>query len=257
MHSNFTFRTREFEQMEIEYFVKPGTDMEWYERWIEERLNWYVSLGMRRDSLRLFVHPAEKLAFYSKGTTDIEFMFPWGWGELEGIADRTDYDLKQHVEFSGRDLQYFDDQTNESYIPYVIEPSAGADRGTLAFLIDAYREEQVKENDKRVVLKFSKDLAPIKAAVLPLARNKPEIVSTARALAADLKKSFTTQYDDTGSIGKLYRRQDEIGTLWCITVDHQSLEDNQVTIRDRDTMEQVRVPIEGVKRMLQEKLEIC
>ena len=251
---NFIFRTREFEQMEIEFFVKPGTDEEWHERWIQDRLNWYIKYGIKPENLRLRPHDKEELAFYSKGTTDIEYQFPWGWGEIEGIANRTDYDLKAHQEHSGKELGYFDDATNETYFPYVIEPSAGVERPLLAFMIDAYNEEQVR-NEKRVVLKFHKSLAPIKAAVLPLARNKPEIVEVARKLADDLRKSMTAMYDDTGSIGKLYRRQDEVGTLWCITVDHQTIEqDNQVTIRDRDTMEQVRVPIEAVKPMLVEKL---
>ena len=251
---NFIFRTREFEQMEIEFFVKPGTDEEWHERWIQDRLNWYIKYGVKPENLHLRPHDKEELAHYSKGTTDIEYQFPWGWGEIEGIANRADYDLKAHQEHSGKELDYFDEATEEKYIPYVIEPSSGVERPLLAFMIDAYHEEQVR-NEKRVALKFHKSLAPIKAAVLPLARNKPEIVEVAHKLADDLRKSMTAVYDDTGSIGKLYRRQDEVGTLWCITVDHQTIEeDNQVTIRDRDTMEQVRVPIEAVKPMLVEKL---
>ena len=253
---NFTFRTREFEQMEIEFFVKPGTDEEWHERWIQDRLNWYVTYGLKREGLRLRPHSPNELAFYSKGTTDIEYSFPWGWGELEGIANRTDYDLRRHMEYSGKDLSYFDDSTNEEYVPYVIEPSGGVDRAALVFMIDAYHEEEVR-GEKRVVLKLHKDLAPIKAAVFPLKRNEPRIVEVARKLAADLRTSIPSEYDDTGSIGKLYRRQDEIGTLWGITVDFQSLEDQTVTIRDRDTMEQDRVSIDGVKRLLIEKLGAC
>ncbi|MDO8683355.1 MAG: glycine--tRNA ligase, partial [Armatimonadota bacterium] len=251
---NFTFRTREFEQMEIEYFVKPGTDEEWHKKWVEDRWNWYIGLGMTPEKLRLRPHGENELAFYSKATSDIEYLFPFGWSELEGIANRGDYDLKRHMEYSGKDLSYFDDATNEEYVPYVIEPSGGCDRASLAFLIDAYYEEEVK-NEKRVVLKLHKDLAPIKAAVFPLKRNEPRIVEVAHNLAADLRKTIPSQYDDTGSIGKLYRRQDEIGTLWGITVDFQTLEDQTVTIRDRDTMEQIRVPVEGVKKMLVEKLE--
>lgn len=253
---NFTFRTREFEQMEIEYFVVPGTDEEWYRKWIEDRHQWYQGLGMRGENMRLRAHDPKELAHYAKATTDIEFLFPWGWGELEGIANRTDFDLKRHAEFSGKDMNYFDEATQAEVMPYVIEPSGGVDRATLAFLIDAYHQEKVK-NEKRVVLKFHKDLAPIKAAVLPLLRNRPEIVEMAKELAADLRRVFPAVYDDTGSIGRLYRRQDEIGTLWCITVDVDSLTDNQVTIRDRDTMEQIRVPITEVKKLLVEKLEIC
>lgn len=254
---NFTFRTREFEQMEIEYFVVPGTDDEWYEKWIKDRWEWYKGLGMREENLRLRAHDPDELAFYSKGTTDIEYMFPWGWGELEGIANRTDYDLSKHQEFSGKEMNYFDEATQASFIPYVIEPSGGCDRATLAFLIDAYHEEKVK-GEKRVVLRLHRDLAPIKAAVLPLLRNRPEIVETAKKLADELRQVFPATYDDTASIGRLYRRQDEIGTLWCITVDVQTVEeDNMVTIRDRDTMEQIRVPIPDVKKLLVEKLGIC
>ncbi len=253
---NFIFRTREFEQMEIEFFVKPGTDEEWHERWIYDRLEWYKKYGIKPENLRLRAHDKNELAHYSKGTTDIEYNFPWGWGEIEGIANRTDYDLKAHQTQSGKDLSYFDDQTQESYIPYVIEPSAGVERPLLAFLIDAYTEEEVR-GEKRVTLRLHKALAPIKAAVMPLKRNEPRIVETAHKLADDLRKSFVCQYDDTGSIGKLYRRQDEVGTLWCITVDFQTIEqDNTVTIRDRDTMEQIRVPIEGVKQMLLDQLAV-
>jgi len=253
---NFTFRTREFEQMEIEFFVKPGTDEEWHKRWMDDRWNWYLNLGMTPDRLRWREHGKDELAFYSKATSDIEYLFPFGWSELEGIANRTDYDLKRHMEYSGKDLSYFDETDNESFVPYVIEPSGGCDRATLAFLIDAYNEEEVR-GEKRVVLKLHKDLAPIKAAVFPLKRNEPRIVEVAKNLAADLRQSFSAQYDDTGSIGKLYRRQDEIGTLWGITVDFQSLEDQTVTLRDRDTMEQIRVPIDGVTKLLVEKMNGC
>ena len=257
---NFTFRTREFEQMEMEFFVKPGTDEEWFDYWVNERFNWYVKYGVKPENLRLFEHEKAKLAFYSKGTTDIEYHYPFGWGELEGIANRTDYDLGVHTKGSGKELSYFDEATGEHIVPFVIEPAAGADRAALVFLIDAYDEEDLTKpggkNDKRTVLRFHKALAPVKAAVLPLLRNRPEIVETAKKLAHDLQKAFPTMYDDTAGIGRLYRRQDEIGTLWCITVDVQTIEeDNQVTIRDRDTMQQIRMPIEGVKQYLREKLE--
>ncbi len=256
---NFTFRTREFEQMEMEYFVMPGTDEQWFEYWVKERLDWYVKYGVKRENLRLREHDADELSFYSKSTTDVEYNYPFGWGELEGIANRTDYDLTKHTEGSGKEMTYFDDVTEKHVTPYVIEPAAGADRAALAFMLDAYDVEVIekgKKKDKRTVLRFHKDLAPVKAAVLPLLRNRPEIVETAKKLAHQLQKCFPTMYDDTGSIGRLYRRQDEIGTLWCITVDVQTVEeDNQVTIRDRDTMEQIRMPIEGVKQYLREKLE--
>ena len=242
---NFTFRTREFEQMEIEYFVKPGTDEEWYQRWVDERFNWYLDLGIRKENLRLREHEQNELAHYAKSCVDIEYLFPMGWSELEGIANRSDYDLRQHSEHSKKELSYFDDTTKEKFIPYVIEPSAGADRATLAFLIDAYREEKVRK-EKRVVLALEHRLAPIKVAVLPLLRNRPEIVETAKAIAGDLRKLFKAVYDDTASIGRLYRRQDEIGTPYCVTVDVDSLDDRQVTVRERDSMQQVRVPIEGI-----------
>jgi len=251
---NFTFRTREFEQMEIEFFVKPGEDEEWHQRWIQDRLEWYRQYGIQPEKLRLREHACDELAHYAKACTDIEYEFPFGWSELEGIANRTDFDLRQHAEYSGRDLTYFDDQTQERYFPYVIEPSAGADRATLAFLIDAYHEEQVR-NEKRVVLRFHKALAPIKAAVMPLKRNEPRIVAIAKELADNLRKCMSAMYDDTGSIGRLYRRQDEIGTVWCLTVDFQSLEDQTVTVRDRDTMEQIRLPIAEVPARLREQLD--
>ena len=250
---NFTFRTREFEQMEIEYFVKPGTDEECYKRWVEERFNWYLDLGINKEHLRLREHESNELAHYAKSCVDVEYLFPMGWAELQGIANRGDFDLRQHSEHSGKDLCYFDEAAKDKYIPYVIEPSAGADRATLAFLIDAYREEKVKK-EKRVVLAFKNCLAPIKVAVLPLLRNRPDIVETARSIADDLRREFKAVYDDTASIGKLYRRQDEIGTPYCITVDVQSMDDHQATVRDRDSMQQVRIPIEGIKAYIKDCL---
>lgn len=250
---NFTFRTREFEQMEIEYFVLPKESENHYAYWVEERYNWYLSLGMNKENIRKRQHGKEELAHYAIGCTDIEYNFPFGWSELEGIANRTDFDLKQHSNASGKELMFYNDLTKERFYPYIIEPSAGADRSVLAFLTDAYSEEKVKD-EKRVVLKLHKDLAPVKIAVLPLLRNRPEIVELARKISKDLKKRFVTVYDDTGAIGKLYRRQDEIGTLYCITVDVQSLDDSQVTVRDRDTMQQVRISIDALKEYLTEKL---
>jgi glycyl-tRNA synthetase len=279
---NFIFRTREFEQMEIEYFVKPPyalqegdlSDEEWHERWIEERFNWYISLGIKPQNLRKYEQPRHELAHYAKRTVDIQYRFfperedeHKQWDELEGIANRTDFDLKAHskkpVGHDGRrlnpdsttDLTYFDHELNQHYFPYVIEPSAGVDRSVLAFLMDAYHEEEVR-GEKRVVLKLHRDLAPIKVAVLPLARNREGIVKLAKDIKARLQRTGTMRaaYDDTAGIGKLYRRQDEIGTPFCITVDHQSLEDNQVTIRDRDTMTQERVPIAEIERIVAAKL---
>jgi glycyl-tRNA synthetase len=251
---NFTFRTREFEQMEIEFFVKPGTDEEWYQRWVDERFNWYLDLGIRKENLRLREHEQNELAHYAKSCVDIEYLFPMGWSELEGIANRSDYDLRQHSEHSKKELSYFDETTKEKYIPYVIEPSAGADRATLAFLVDAYREEKVRK-EKRVVLALQHRLAPIKVAVLPLLRNRPEIVEAAKSIAGDLRKQYKAVYDDTASIGRLYRRQDEIGTPFCVTVDVQSIDDRQVTVRERDSMEQVRVPMEGIVEYLTDCLK--
>ncbi|MFH0791163.1 MAG: glycine--tRNA ligase [Candidatus Omnitrophota bacterium] len=250
---NFIFRTREFEQMEIEYFVKPGESDAAYEYWVNERFNWYLNLGIKKDNLRQRPHDKEELAHYAKACTDMEYNFPFGWSELEGVANRTDFDLKQHSQSSGKTLDYYDDSTKERFYPYIIEPSGGVDRSILAFLVDAYNEELVKQ-EKRVVLKLHKDLAPVKAAVLPLLRNRPEIVELAKKLTLDFKKTFVSVYDDTGSIGKLYRRQDEVGTLYCITVDVQSLEDKQVTVRDRDTMLQDRISIDRVKEYLTNKL---
>lgn len=254
---NFIFRTREFEQMEMEYFVMPGTDDEWFDYWVNERFNWYLKYGVNPQNLRLRPHEKAKLSHYSKATTDVEYHYPFGWGELEGIANRTDYDLSVHSKGSGKQLEYFDEANDRHVIPYVIEPAAGADRAALVFMIDAYREEIVnpEKKDKRTVMKFHKALAPVKVAVLPLLRNRPDIVETAKGIASELRPVMTTMYDDTASIGRLYRRQDEIGTLWCVTVDVQTVEeDHQVTIRDRDTMEQIRVPIEEVKSLLLEKL---
>jgi glycyl-tRNA synthetase len=250
---NFTFRTREFEQMEIEYFCKPGTDQEWHEHWINARLNWYKKLGMREANLRLRAHACDELAHYAKGCSDVEFKFPFGWSELEGIANRTDFDLKQHAQASGQDLSYFDEETNERIVPYVIEPSAGVDRGALAFLIDSYDEEPDKEGT-RVVLRLHKALAPIKIAVLPL--SKKEVLATkAKEVWAMLRPLGMTTYDDSQSIGRRYRRQDEIGTPYCVTVDFQSLEDEMVTIRDRDTMAQERVAIAELKDIMTERLK--
>ena len=250
---NFTFRTREFEQMEIEYFVRPEEADKKLEEWIEDRFSWYINLGIKKENLRKHKHTKEELAHYAKACTDIEYNFSFGWSELEGIANRTDFDLRQHAQLSGRNLQYFDDVKKEKFYPYIIEPSGGVDRSVLAFLADAYNEEKVKD-DIRVVLKLHKDLAPTKVAVLPLLKNRPEIVKLAKSLAKDLKKHFVTVYDDTGAIGKLYRRQDEVGTPYCVTVDVQSLEDKQVTVRDRDTMLQERVSVDKLKDYLTDKL---
>ncbi len=249
---NFTFRTREFEQMELEFFVKPGTDEEWYQYWAKERLDWYVGLGIREENLRLRDHEKDELAHYAKACVDIEYLFPIGWSELEGIANRTDFDLSQHSKWSGKDLSYLDPQTSERYVPYVIEPSAGADRSVLAFLVDAYREEEV-EGATRVVLKLHPSLAPVKVAVLPLSRNE-KLTPLARDVYERLRCSFVTEYDDTQSIGRRYRRQDEIGTPLCVTIDFESLEDNQVTIRDRDTLAQIRLPIAELEGTLSAKL---
>jgi glycyl-tRNA synthetase len=250
---NFTFRSREFEQMEIEFFVKPGTDEEWYHKWVEERFNWYANLGIKKGNLNKRQHEKTELAHYAKACTDIEYKFPFGWSELEGIANRADFDLKQHMKLSGQSLEYFDDETKERYVPYVIEPSGGIDRSILAFLVDSYREEKVKD-EKRVSLALNKRLAPIKAAVLPLLRNRPEIVELAGNITKDLKREFKAVYDDTASIGRLYRRQDETGTPYCITVDVDSLSDNKVTVRDRDTMLQDRIEVANVKKYLVDKL---
>ena len=251
---NFTFRMREFEQMEIEYFTMPKDADEAYKDWIRTRLQWYLDLGMRKENIRLREHGKDELAHYAKGCTDVEYQFPFGWSELEGIANRTDYDLKQHAKFSGKDLQYQDRTTNEKIYPYVIEPSGGCDRAALAFLVDAYHEEEV-EGRPRVVLKLSKDLAPVKVAVLPLLKKNDDIVATAKAVKKDLSTHFKTVYDDTAAIGKLYRRQDEVGTFFCVTVDVDSLEDKKVTVRERDTMGQERIALDQLKNYLTEKLQ--
>lgn len=252
---NFTFRTREFEQMELEFFCKPDTDLTWFAYWKDFCAAWLRGLGMREENLRLRDHDAEELSFYSKATTDIEYLFPFGWGELWGIADRTDYDLMRHNEHSGKEQNYFDPETNEHYVPYVVEPSLGADRVALAFLVDAYDEEVLTDDkgkeDRRVVMRFHPALAPYKAAVLPLSKKLGE---QAEKLRAELAKRFMVDYDDTGSIGKRYRRQDEIGTPYCITYDFDSEEDGCVTIRERDSMEQVRLPMAEVTAWLEEKM---
>ncbi len=250
---NFTFRTREFEQMEIEYFTRPEEAPKYHEQWIEERRRWYLDLGIKKEKLHLRKHGPDELAHYAAACTDIEYNFPFGWSELEGIANRTDFDLKQHSKFSGRDLQYQDAVTQEKFFPYIIEPSGGVDRAALAFLVDSYHEEEVK-GETRVVLRLSKALAPIKVAVLPLLKKNNDIVTMAQKIKDDLKKDFVAVYDDTAAIGRLYRRQDEVGTFYCVTVDVQSLTDKQVTVRDRDTMEQERVAVEGLKRYLIERL---
>ena len=247
---NFTFRTREFEQMELEFFCKPDTDLEWFEYWRGYCVNWLQSLGIKPEQMRLRDHDKEELSFYSKATTDIEFLFPFGWGELWGIADRTNYDLGRHMEVSGEDLTYFDDETKERYIPYVIEPSLGADRVTLAFLCAAYDEEELADGDVRTVFRFHPALAPVKVAVLPLSKKLNE---QSEKIYTELSKYFNCEFDDRGSIGKRYRRQDEIGTPYCITVDFDTENDHAVTVRDRDSMEQVRIPIEELRNYFLDK----
>ena len=249
---NFVFRTREFEQMELEFFCKPGTDLEWFNYWKNFCHKWLLDLGMKDENLRLRDHDPEELCFYSKATTDFEFLFPFGWGELWGVADRTDYDLGQHQNHSGKDCTYFDQETGEHYIPYVVEPSLGADRVALAFLVDAYDEEELSEGDVRVVLHLHPALAPVKAAVLPLSKKLSE---KALELYDELAKEFPVDFDETGSIGKRYRREDEIGTPFCITYDFETENDGCVTVRDRDTMEQVRIPLTEVKSYIAERLK--
>jgi len=249
---NFTFRTREFEQMELEFFCKPGEDMEWFYYWKEFCMNWLLSLGISKEKLRFRDHEPAELSHYSKGTSDIEYLFHFGWGELWGIADRTDYDLKQHINTSGEDLYYVDPVTNEKYIPYCVEPSVGVDRVMLAILVDAYNEEILEDGTDRVVLKLHPALAPFKAAVFPLTKKLNE---QAEELYKTLSKHFNIDYDDGGSIGKRYRRHDEIGTPYCITFDFDSLEDNTVTVRDRDTMEQVRIKIDDLVTFINEKIK--
>lgn len=249
---NFIFRIREFEQMELEFFCKPGTDLEWFEYWRAYCRKWLLDLGINEEHLRLRDHDKDELCFYSKATTDFEFLFPFGWGELWGVADRTDYDLTQHSEHSGQPMDYFDPETNEKYIPYVIEPSLGADRVLLAFLCDAYDEETDEKGDVRTVLHFHPALAPFKAAVLPLSK---KLSDKATEIYSELSKDFMIDFDDAGSIGKRYRRQDEIGTPVCITYDFDSVEDNCVTVRDRDTMEQKRIPIAELKAYIAEAVK--
>ena len=249
---NFTFRTREFEQMELEFFCEPDTDLEWFAYWKEYCINWLKNLGIKPEEMRVRDHEKEELSFYSKATSDIEFLFPFGWGELWGIADRTDYDLKQHQEFSKVDLQYFDDEKRIKYVPYVIEPSLGADRVTLAFLCAAYDEEEIKEGDVRTVLHFHPAIAPVKVGVLPLSKKLGE---GAEKIYAMLSKKYNCEYDDRGNIGKRYRRQDEIGTPFCVTYDFDSETDGAVTVRDRDTMEQERIKIEDLLSYFDNKFD--
>jgi glycyl-tRNA synthetase len=260
---NFIFRTREFEQMEMEYFVEPGTDEKWHEYWLTERWNWYRDLGLSEENLRFFEHPKEKLSHYSKRTVDIEYRFRFGgteFSELEGVANRTDFDLRTHSEHSGVDLSYFDQEKGERWFPYVIEPAAGLTRAVLAFLLEAYDEDTAPNTkggiDKRTVMRFDPRLAPVKVAVLPLSRN-PELSPKAKGLAADLRKRWVVEFDDSQAIGRRYRRQDEIGTPFCVTVDFDTLNDNAVTVRDRDTMAQERVSLDNVERYLLERLPGC
>ena len=253
---NFVFRLREFELMEMEYFVKPGDDDRWFEYWRAERMRWYQEvLGVRADRLRFFDHPKESLSHYSKQTTDIEYDFPFGWGELEGVADRTDFDLRTHQERSGEDLSYLDPETNERYLPWVIEPAVGADRIAVMLLLDAYDEDEVK-GETRVVLRFHRNVAPVQVAVMPLSK-KEELIGPAREIVTALRPHFRVEYDQTGgNIGRRYRRQDEVGTPYCVTVDFESLQDRAVTIRERDSMEQVRVPIAALAQRLQERFQL-
>ena len=249
---NFIFRIREFEQMELEFFCKPDTDLEWFNYWKDACKNWLLNLGIREENIKMRDHDPEELSHYSKATTDIEFLFPFGWGELWGIADRTDFDLKQHMDHSSKSLEYFDPETNEKYIPYVVEPSLGADRVTLAFLCDAYDEEEVGEGDVRTVLRLHPALAPFKACILPLSK---KLNDKATEVYSTLAKEFMVDYDDAGSIGKRYRRQDEIGTPFCITYDFDSENDGCVTVRDRDTMQQERIKIEDLVEFIRAKLQ--
>ncbi|MEV4011892.1 glycine--tRNA ligase [Nonomuraea angiospora] len=257
---NFIFRTREFEQMEMEFFVKPGTDEEWHQYWIDERYRWYSDLGINKDNLRLYEHPKEKLSHYAKRTVDIEYRFNFTgseWGELEGVANRTDFDLTAHSKASGTDLSFFEQDTGERYVPFVIEPAAGVDRATLTFLLDAYSEDEAPNAkgvmEKRTVMRLDHRLAPVKAAVLPLSRNA-DLSPKARDLAAQLRRRWNVEFDDAGAIGRRYRRQDEIGTPFCITVDFDTLEDQAVTIRERDSMAQERISIDGVESYLRQHL---
>ena len=249
---NFVYRTREFEQMEMEYFVAPEDAERWFEYWCDERLRWYVEYGIPERQLRLRPHDPDELSHYSVATADVEFDFPWGWGELEGIANRTDYDLRAHMQHSGQDLSYFDQEHDRRYVPYVVEPAAGADRATLAFLLAAYAEEEV-EGERRTVLHLDPRLAPITVAVLPLSRHE-RLVPAAEEIAASLRPHFMVDTDSAGSIGRRYRRQDEVGTPWCVTIDFETLDDKAVTVRDRDSMRQDRVPIKGLIDNLRERL---
>ncbi|MFR9838082.1 glycine--tRNA ligase [Corynebacterium striatum] len=260
---NFIFRTREFEQMEMEFFVKPGEDEQWHQYWIDDRYQWYIDLGIKEENLRLYEHPKEKLSHYSKRTVDVEYAFGFTgskWGELEGVANRTDYDLSVHAKGSGEDLSYYDQATEERWVPYVIEPAAGLGRSMMAFLVDAYDEEEVPNSkggtDKRVVLRLDRRLAPVKVAVLPLSK-KEELANPARELAAKLRMNWNVDYDTSGAIGRRYRRQDEIGTPFCVTYDFDSLEDGAVTVRERDTMEQERVKIDDLEAYLAARLIGC
>jgi glycyl-tRNA synthetase len=260
---NFIFRTREFEQMEMEFFVKPGTDEEWHQYWIDHRRDWWTGLGVNPDNLRLYEHPKEKLSHYAKRTVDIEYRFDFAgseWGELEGVANRTDFDLSSHQKASGVDLTYLDQESGERYTPYVIEPAAGADRGTLVFLLDAYHEDEAPDAkgklEKRTVLRLDPRLAPVKVAVLPLSRNA-DLSPKAKDIAAMLRKRWNTEFDDAQAIGRRYRRQDEIGTPYCVTVDFDTLNDKAVTVRERDTMRQERVGIDGVEAYLSDRLGLC
>ena len=250
---NFTFRTREFEQMELEFFCEPGTDLEWFSYWKDFCKNWLLSLGMKEENIKLRDHSPEELSHYSNATTDIEFKFPFGWGELWGIADRTDFDLKQHMAHAKEDLSYFDPNKNEKYVPYVVEPSLGADRVALAFLCDAYDEEEVSEGDVRTVLRLHPALSPIKVAILPLSK---KLSDEAAKVYETLNKDFVCEFDDAGSIGKRYRRQDEIGTPFCVTFDFDSLEDGCVTVRERDSMQQVRIPMTGLSEYFKDKMTL-
>jgi glycyl-tRNA synthetase len=250
---NFIFRCREFEQMEIEFFVKPGTDKEWFDYWVEERLNWYLSLGIKKENLKLRQHTKEELAHYARECYDVNYLYPMGWAEMEGIANRGDFDLVQHAKFSGKNLNYYDEETKEHIVPYIIEPSAGVDRTALAVLCDAY-DEDVADGEPRVLLHLHPSVAPIKVAVLPLSR-KETLTPLAKDVYAELRQCWMVQYDEVQSIGRRYRRQDEIGTPFCVTVDFESLEDKQVTIRERDSLRQIRVPIESLKNTLQAKLD--
>lgn len=249
---NFLFRTREFEQMEMQFFVKPAEDTKWYNYWKEERINWFYNLGMTKDKLRFHDHPKNKLAHYAKEATDVEYLFPFGWGEIEGIHNRTNFDLSRHEEFSGKSLKYFDEESKEKFIPFIIETSAGASRSFMAFLVDAYAEEEVN-GETRAILKFHPKLAPLKAAIFPLV-NKDGMPEISRNIEKDLRRYLKVFYDDKGAVGRRYRRQDEAGTPYCITVDTQTLEDQTVTIRDRDTMVQERISTDNIKNYLLDKI---